>query len=148
MNGRGNRRGRRAGETLRSVVLGFLIAIILAGSVAMVSAAQRLDIAPKVGDILVFRPGKSSNDWEFIVAKDPDVSCKLVPALMGGGSLVVEERVAATQTYRVHWAGLRTSDGATDCGRSADLVVQRQQLQLLANFVGGPGVEHHVFSYF
>jgi hypothetical protein len=129
-------------------VLGCLIAIILAGSVAMVSAAQRLDLAPKVGDILVFRTGNSLNDWEFTVVKVPDVSCKLVPAAMGGGSLVVEERVAATQTYRVHWAGLRTSEDAADCGHSADLVVQREQLQLLANFVGGPGVEHHVFSYF
>jgi len=148
MNRSGDGRQRRSGDTVRAVVLGCLIAIILAGSVAMVSAAQRLDIAPKVGDILVFKPGNSSNDWEFTVGKDPDFSCTLVPAVMGGGSLVVEERVPATQTYRVHWAGQRTSEGATDCGHSADLVVQREQLQLLSNFVGGPGVEHHVFSYF
>jgi hypothetical protein len=47
----------------------------------------------------------------------------------------------------VHWAGGRTSDGATDCGRSADLVMNREELQLLSNAVGGPGVEHDVFGW-
>ena len=151
MKGRGNRRGAKggSGETMRAVVLGFLIATILAGSVAVVSAAQRFDLAPKIGDILVFRPGANTgNDWEFTVAGPHDTTCKLMPAAMGGGSLVVEQRLNDAQSYRVHWAGQHTSEDAADCGRSADLVVPREQLQLLSNAVGGPGVEHHAFSYF
>jgi hypothetical protein len=65
----------------------------------------------------------------------------------GGGSLVVEERLdhSGSRTYRVHWAGTHTSNGPSDCGAMADLVVSGPDLQLLTNAVGGPGVEHEGF---
>jgi hypothetical protein len=58
----------------------------------------------------------------------------------GGGSLVVEaRRMSSPPLYRVHWAGLRTSDGSGDCGSAADLVLSRSDLQKLANAAGGFG---------
>ena len=143
--------GRGPSETVRTAILAVLIATLLASSAAVVAAARALDIAPNVGDILVFRPGaRMPTDWSFTVNKTSGMACVLTPPAMAseGGSLVVEQRLDGSQTYRVHWAGGRTSDGVTDCGRSADLMLQREEVQLLANAVGGPGVEHRVFSYF
>jgi hypothetical protein len=103
-----------------------------------------------MGDILVFKHGaRMPSDWEFAVTTSQAVGCVLTPAVMAadGGSLVVEQRFNDPHIYHVHWAGGRTSDGATDCGRSADLVVNSAELQLLSNAVGGPGVEHDVFGW-
>jgi hypothetical protein len=66
----------------------------------------------------------------------------------GGGSLVVEQRLQSPRMYHVHWAGLRTSDGAADCGRHAELVVSGADLQLLTNAVGGAGIERRHFAGF
>ena len=140
-----------AGETVRTAVLACLIALLLAASVAMVSAARTLDIAPKVGDILVYRQGdKLPLDWEFTVDISPTRTCVMSPSVMAsqGGSLVVEERLDNANTYRAHWAGGPTSNGATDCGSSVDLVMHRVEMQLLSNAVGGPGVDHRLFGYF
>jgi hypothetical protein len=141
---------RAVGGVARTAMLGALIGILLASSVAMVSAARTLDIAPKVGDILVFKHGaRLPSDWDFTVTTSQAVGCVLTPAVMAadGGSLVVEQRYDGASIYHVHWAGGRTSNGAADCGRSADLVVKREELQLLSNVVGGPGVVHDVFSW-
>ena len=76
------------------------------------------------------------------------MGCKLQPVVMAsaGGSLVVERRTNNSRTYLVHWAGQQTSDPASDCGTTADLLVSRTDLQLLSNAVGGPGVEHRAFG--
>ena len=147
-----NRWGARhaTGGVARSAMLGVLIGMLLASSVAMVSAARTLEFAPKVGDILVFKHGaRMPSDWDFTVTTSQAIGCVLTPAVMAseGGSLVVEQRFDDSHIYHVHWAGGRTSEGATDCGRSADLVVNREELQLLSNAVGGPGVEHDVFGW-
>jgi hypothetical protein len=150
MRTRGNRR-TGGGEVVRSIVLGSLIAAILASSVAVVSAARTLDLAPGVGDILVFKQGaQMPSDWDFTATNTAAIACTLKPEVMTsrGGSLVVEQRLDDSNAYRVHWAGGPTSDGVTNCGSSADLVIGRMELQLLSNAVGGPGVEHHAFSYF
>jgi hypothetical protein len=127
-----------------------MLAALLASSVAMVAAAGTIDIAPKVGDILVFKPGaRMPVEWEFAAVTTSDqlpVSCNLRPDVMAsaGGSLVVEERFENRRLYRVHWAGEHSAEGASDCGSEADLLINRYDLQLLINAVGGPGVEHHV----
>jgi hypothetical protein len=145
-------RGRRrldteAGNNFgRTALMASLVAGLLAGGVAMVATATTLDLGPKVGDILVFRPGaRLPNDWDFTVAHRGPARdmCNLRPEVMAsrGGSLVVEEHVTKPHSFVVHWAGGPTSRGAADCGSSADLVVPRTELQLLSNAVGGPGVE-------
>src|SRR5579859_682615 len=149
---RGSRRAsdNGSGDWLRSVVLGSLIAAILASSVAVVSAARTLDLAPVVGDILVFKKGaRMPSDWAFTANNNNAVVCTLDPSVMAraGGSLVVEQRLDDSQAYRVHWAGGATSAGVANCGNEADLIVERADLQLLSNAVGGPGVEHRTFGY-
>ena len=140
-------------ETVRMVLIATTIALLLVVSLAMMAAARAIELGPRVGDILVFRPGSQAPaDWEFAaVTHSPElpVSCKLKPEIMvsGGGSLVVEQRSPNRRVYRVHWAGQRTSGDGDDCGRAADLVLSRYDLQLLANVVGGPGVaQRRLFS--
>ena len=142
------RRNAATEEAARTAVLGSLIAALLASSVAMVSAATRIEIGPKVGDILVFRQGAHMPiDWEFTVMTTavPAATCSLSPAIMAaeGGSLVVEQRLQGPRTFQVHWAGIRTSTDGSDCGGSAELVVSNADLQLLSNVVGGPGVKSY-----
>jgi hypothetical protein len=141
------------GEVVRTAALASLIAALLTSSVAMVSAATRIEIGPRVGDILVFRRGaRMPTDWEFTVRTTAvsAATCSLRPDVMAaeGGSLVVEQLQQNPRTSRVHWAGIRTSTGGFDCGGNAELVVSNADLQLLSNFVGGPGVEPHTLSDF
>lgn|SRR5579872_5760831 len=147
----GRRPGSAAVDIGRSAVLGGVLGVLLASCVAVVAAASTLELGPKVGDILVFKPGAQvPADWEFSAANQGGqlpASCNLKPDVMasGGGSLVVEERLDHPRAYRVHWAGTRTSADAGNCGATADLVVSGGDLQLLSNAVGGPGVEHDGF---
>jgi hypothetical protein len=140
--------GDPAGDTFGTALLAGFLAALLASSVAVVSAARTIDIAPKTGDILVFRPGAPMPpEWEFAavpISGQLPVSCSLRPDVMaaGGGSLVVEQRFANRRMYRVHWAGQRTTTGTADCGSAADLLISRLDLQLLINAVGGVGIEH------
>jgi len=144
--------GARGGQ-IKTIVTAALIATVLASGAAMMAAARTVDLAPKVGDILVFRPeAQLPADWEFNAVTQSDqlpVSCRLQPAVMAsaGGSLVVEQRSNDARTYRVHWAGRETS-ADNDCGEAADLLVSRADLQLLSNAVGGPGVERRTFGRF
>lgn len=155
MRGRGPRHAGEAGRGIgKTALFACVIAALLASSVAVVSAARTIDLGPKVGDILVFKPTmRVPADWEFAVVTVSDqlpVSCNLRPDIMasGGGSLVVEHRFASRRMYRVHWAGQHTSDDTSDCGSAADLLVSRFDLQLLTNAVGGAGVEHRPFADF
>ena len=124
MRGRGRQAFWRTGRAilLGTALLACMLAALLASSVAMVAAAGTIDIAPKVGDILVFKPGaRMPIEWEFAAVTISDqlpVACNLRPDVMvsAGGSLVVEERFAGKRMYRVHWAGQHTSNGEYDCG--------------------------------
>lgn len=150
---KGRRDADEAGSDLgRTAVLAVLIAALLTSGVAMVAAATTIEIGPKVGDILVFRPGATMpQDWEFTVAHaTAPGTCSLRPDVMAraGGSLIVEQRDRKLRMFRVHWAGARTGDGPTDCGASADLEVPGVDLQLLSNVVGGAGVEKKIFGWF
>jgi hypothetical protein len=140
-------------ERFRVALWAILIAGLLSSGVAAMASALTIDIGPAVGDILVFRPGASMpGDLEFSAhsAAAPAQTCLLHPKVMAanGGSLVVEERLERPRTYRVHWAGNRTTNGTGDCGGDADLVLGRLDLQLLSNTVGGPGVTPRLFNAF
>jgi hypothetical protein len=61
-----------------------------------------------------------------------------------GGSLVVETaQFKPGLLFRVHWAGKRTSSDRDDCGRSADLLLNGNQISALIFAAGGTGVEAH-----
>jgi len=59
-----------------------------------------------------------------------------------GGSLVVEGQVSETTgTFRVHWAGQRTSADTANCGEDAILILEKRELDILAMRAGGYGAD-------
>ena len=121
-----------------------LLAVLLSSGVAALAAARSVDLAPRVGDIAVFGAHRHFEaDWTIDATHVADgAACVLQPDVMmhDGGSLVVEQRTAKADAYRVHWAGPRTAAGEGDCGAVADLALGRDDLQMLINAAGGPGV--------
>lgn len=120
--------------------------------------ALRFDaLRPRVGDMIVFVPSQSDADsWQLRVAttavagRDQSAgACVFDPNEMStaGGSLIVEQREETTPPrFQLHWAGHHTAKGAGDCGDSADLTLDRYDLQRLANAAGGFGVRPHAFQ--
>jgi hypothetical protein len=111
-------------------------------------------LRPRVGDMIVFAPaGPDGDTWQLQVAttdvagRDKDAGpCVFDPNVMSvaGGSMVVEEREdVSPPRFQLHWAGSHTAKGAGDCGASADLMLDRFDLQRLANAAGGFGVKAH-----
>ncbi len=139
---------------------GLIPATLLAVVVALVGLASAVkiartavDLGPAVGDIVQFDP-KSYLPTDMhtqVAATRADASgCTLdIEAIhRAGGSLVVEQRYHAGQSprYQVHWAGRRSAEGAADCGREADLMLDDSNLDLLAMAAGGWGVTHKHIS--
>lgn len=126
-----------------------LLAMLLGSCAAALAAARSLDLAPHVGDIVVFGNNRHFEaDWRIDVTRVGDSArCVLQPGLMmrDGGSLVVEQRTVKADSYRVHWAGEHTAAGNDDCGAAADLTLNRVDLQILINAAGGAGVEPKAF---
>ena len=124
--------------------------IMLTGCLSTFLVLQLDEFRPRIGDMVVFRPGSQDSDvWQMaiqakIVSDDGQVSgvCTLDPNAMAadGGSLVVEGRQDAPLMYLVHWAGKQTAKGSGGCGEAAEFMVSRTDLQRLANAAGGFGV--------
>jgi hypothetical protein len=134
-------------QILLPAALAAAIAVLVhAGATTVVRNAAEL--VPKVGDIVSFDPARAASvdvNARLPVTRADQASCVLDVAAIrqGGGSLVVEARHSdQPRTYRVHWSGTRTSQGADDCGAAADLVVRSNDLDVLALAAGGYGVEH------
>jgi hypothetical protein len=132
------------------------VAIMVTGCLSTLMALELDAFRPKVGDVVVFRPGSQDTDtWQVDVPAtevvSPTVStgrCTLNPNVMAteGGSLVVEaRRETSPPLYRLHWAGGHTAGGAADCGDAADVTVTRVDLQKLANSAGGFGIGNKGF---
>ena len=131
-------------------------AIALAGTVGMIGLLREVgDLRPKVGDIISFDPlAQFSRDMKAqlaaIPATDaPTVACMLDVRAMhaGGGSIVIEQRQPESpRAYRIHWAGGRTSNDGTDCGGSVDLLLDQEDLAVLAVDAGGYGVAAKKFA--
>ncbi len=126
------------------------MAVMVTGCLSTFLVLQLDAFRPKVGDIVVFRPGSQDGDmWQMTVpatvmgpTATMNRTCSLDPNALAtdGGSLVVEQRQETPVLgYRVHWAGGHT-DKEADCGAQADLFVSRTDLQRLANAAGGFGV--------
>jgi len=133
---------------LPAALLAVVVALVgLAGAVKIARTA--VDLGPAVGDIMRFDPqGYVPVDLHTqVTATRTDArGCVLdLEALhRNGGSLVVEQRspIDANPRFRVHWAGSRSAAGAADCGRDAELMLNDENLDLLAMAAGGWGVEH------
>jgi hypothetical protein len=129
-------------------ILLLAVVTLLAAVSGMASLArQAAEFGPGVGDIVTFRPGGPSlfdSAARLTADREGQASCVLDLGLMqkSGGSLVVEQRGAATDRfYRAHWAGPRTSEDATNCGTEADLVLSRTDMAALALAASGPGAD-------
>jgi hypothetical protein len=122
--------------------------VIVTGCVSTFLVLLLDEFRPKLGDMVVYRPGSQDTDlWQMALPAYPSSAetapvCVLDPNVMAaeGGSLVVEARLTDANRYMVHWAGRATSAGATDCGAAADVWISRQDLQRLANAAGGFGI--------
>jgi hypothetical protein len=126
------------------------MAIMVTGCLSTFLVLQLDEFRPKVGDMVVFKPGSEDTEmWQMSIPATkvslggtPVAACTLDPNVMAtdGGSLVVEGmRDHPALAYQVHWAGARTAkDGG--CGASAQVTVSRTDLQRLANAAGGFGV--------
>jgi hypothetical protein len=125
-------------------LFGAAAALAAAGVVTLVSSAVR-DSA-KVGDIIAFEPSNDAlpdTEARLVVHRPDQFGCVLDLAAIrhGGGSLVIEARLSGEgRRFRLHWAGERTTADSGDCGRSADLIVDRGDLDSLAMAAGGYGV--------
>lgn len=129
--------------------------IVAIGGVTTWFALQFDALRPRVGDMIVFTPNQSDGDpWQLevpttAVAGRPtaDGPCVFDPNEMAanGGSLVIEAREETNPPrFQLHWAGRHTAKGGGDCGASADLTLDRFDLQRLANSAGGFGVKPRV----
>ena len=131
-------------------VLLSIAAIALAGMAGTIGLIHQIgELGPKVGDIVAFDPlDPISRDMHArlsAMAADnrPGVACVLDVRAMhaNGGSLIIEAREPRTGFgYRVHWAGTSSSNDSTDCGSSADLLVNLDDIEVLAMAAGGFGV--------
>ncbi|HET8995115.1 MAG TPA: hypothetical protein VFN42_00465 [Acetobacteraceae bacterium] len=144
----GSHDGGLISGTLESALTASAVVLMLASVIILVALISTAFVAPRVGDVVRFRPGSTvAEDLTFPAhragtAAQPGASCVLDPATMvqGGGSLVVESRFTKLHEYQVHWAGQRTASGAQDCGRSVDLTLRQSDLETLVNAMGGRGL--------
>lgn len=120
-----------------------LIVAVISGSLWLANALR-----PQTGDIITFDPSKRATNEEQTtitartVGNSSVVSCVLEPRLMQatGGSLVIEAtQFGSDVSYKVHWAGGRTSGDGADCSSSADLLLSPANLATLSLAAGGWG---------
>lgn len=135
--------------TVESVVTAVVVVMMIGSVIALLGILTSAMAKPRVGDMVVFKPGASISDNEIVSATLESRpggaaarSCDLNPAIMAqsGGSIVVEKRSVAGDRYLVHWAGSRTATGSQDCGGSAELSLSFSALQSLVNSVGGRSI--------
>lgn len=123
--------GRKQDEW-QALVAGAVASGLLVATIIGVSLRLATSMSDRTGDIIRLAPTDrpvSDGDVRIpavIMGDGPERVCTFDLRVMelSGGSLVVD----ATQfdpvvSYRVHWAGVRTSNDAGDCGRAAELRV-------------------------
>lgn len=139
-------RSRDKSGELRAIVQWFVAAALMI--VVVLTDALRMadELRPHVGDIIAFVPGRpAASAMQSPIAvvpigTPPESPCVLEPRVMRalGGSLVIEAaRPGDGPGYRVHWAGVRTSDSRSDCGATADLLLTPEEIAALSVAAGG-----------
>ena len=146
--------GNEGSDSIFGVLVGCGVAATMAIAIA-VTLIRHVDVPQaRVGDIVAFnRPGGGVPINDVVVLRSSKngkaASCVLDPQVLAsnGGSLVVEHQEAQNGgLYKVHWAGPRTAVGPSDCGPSADLVVNENDLTNLAIIAGGFGIENKTLA--
>ncbi len=112
---------------------------------AVHAIAAMANIRPHIGDIVSFTAAGNQpveDGTRLIVHRPHQLGCVLDLGILrrSGGSFVVESQAAETLgNFRVHWAGERTSADTANCGPSTDLILDGQELDILALSAGGYG---------
>lgn len=120
----------------------FLLAAAVGATVVSMLGSRN----PSVGDIIAFRASNIAavEEGTRLAVHRPDhFDCVIDLGVVrqSGGSMVVETRIAGEGSdFRVHWAGVRTSADTGNCGSDADLIIDHQDLGVLALSAGGYGV--------
>jgi hypothetical protein len=128
---------------LLPVIAGLGCVLLALSAVNAIAAMAHL--RPHIGDIVAFTPSADQgfeNNTRLIVHRPDQFGCVLDLNVLRhtGGSLMVESQVAETTgSFRVHWAGQRTSTDNANCGAQADLILDGQELDILALSAGGYG---------
>jgi hypothetical protein len=120
-------------------LVGAIAPIVIVGLLRWTDA-----LAPHLGDIISFyrseRGDTSARIKVLNMGGASTVRCTLDVHVMrkSGGSMVLESlQFNPRPSYRVHWAGGRTSDGDNDCGVSVDMVLSRSDVIALRSAAGG-----------
>jgi hypothetical protein len=125
-----------------------VMAIVIAAGFLLMAGLLRLTdrLAPQTGDIIAFPATRMPTSTASFAARRAFVaagmSCILNVQTMqrSGGSLVVEtSQFEPHRIFRVHWAGVRTSSDPDNCGESADLLLNTNQISALVFAAGGTG---------
>lgn len=145
-------RRHSADASLTTAILTLIAAALLTVTTGFWVMTELEQYGPAVGGIIVFKPDTAPTEkWSISAAIiGPSVegipngsnarACLLTPEVMAkdGGSLVIEaRRLTRPPVFRVHWSGGHTAAAASDCGTTADLVLERTELMRLANVAGG-----------
>jgi hypothetical protein len=146
----------RTMPTKNDVMARFLLPAIagLSSALLALSAVRAIAVmtsmTPHVGDIVSFVPSANQRveDGVRLIVHRPDqFGCVLDLGILrhSGGSLIVESEVnKAVGSFQVHWAGERTTADTGNCGSSADLILDRLELDILALGAGGYGAERRL----
>ena len=109
---------------------------------AIAGMAQK---SPRIGDIIAFSASADQPTdglTRLVVHRPGQFGCALDLGTLhqSGGSLVVEgQLMEAAGSFRVHWAGERTSADTNNCGDHADLIMDGRELDIIALSAGGYG---------
>ena len=139
---------RTTNKTARELLPAIITATVVVTAALALNVIVRLaQIPPHVGDIVAFRPSEILPVYDgarLLVHRQNQFGCVLDMNVLRhvGGSLVIETQPGIEAgSFRVHWAGTRTSDDAGNCGGDADLIVSRLDLDVLSLSAGGYGVD-------
>ncbi len=128
---------RKSTQTPQMLLLAAVTLLAAASGVAGL-AREAAEMGPRVGDLLTFNPARAApfESTARLTADRPgQQSCVLDLSLLqrSGGSLIVEQSgIGPDRLYRLHWAGPRTSDDATNCGSDADLLLPQTDINTIA----------------
>jgi hypothetical protein len=138
----------KSGELYTALLV--MVIAITTGILLMAALLRLVDrLGPQTGDIIAFPavrlPSVSTASFAVSRAIDPNsMSCILDVQIMqkSGGSLVVEStQFEPSRIFQVHWAGAQTSNDRDDCGGSADLLLNSNQVSALIFAAGGKGIK-------
>lgn len=128
-----------------------LLCVVLMMGIGLLESLLRLvdGLGPQIGDVIAFPATQAPlvNTASFSVSRAADATgtpCTLdVPTMQksGGSLVVVSKQYEPNQIFQAHWAGRRTSNEHDDCGDSAELLLNSNQLSALIFAAGGKGVK-------